>query len=94
MGWTETCAVDERARFVLMVENDGDCFAQVGRRFGVSRRIGYKWLERYRAEGFAGLRDRPRAPQNRPHALNEEVAEHCVALRRRIPTSGPLKVRG
>jgi len=37
--------------------------------FGVSERTVYKWVARYRAEGPAGLRDRPSTAHRRPHAL-------------------------
>ena len=51
MGWMETCAVDERMRFVMAVEQRDEAFAMVCRRFGVSRKTGYKWLARYREAG-------------------------------------------
>jgi putative transposase len=51
MGWMETSAVDERMRFVMMVERQEETFAAVCRRFGVSRRTGYKWLARHQALG-------------------------------------------
>jgi len=51
MGWTETCAVDERMRFVIAVDAREEAFAAVCRRFGVSRKSGYKWLERYEEAG-------------------------------------------
>ena len=44
MGWMETCAVDERMRFVMAVREREEAFAAVCRQFGVSRRTGYKWL--------------------------------------------------
>lgn len=94
MGWMETCAVDERTRFMIEVEKEEESFAQLCRRFGISRRVGYKWLARFEAEGFAGLHDRSRAPHSRPHTLSEEIAERCVAVRRTHPTWGPVKVRG
>jgi transposase len=62
MGWTETCAVDERMRFMITVEKQEDSFAAVCRQFGVSRRTGYKWLARYEQRGVAGLLDHSRAP--------------------------------
>jgi putative transposase len=43
MGWMETCAVDERVRFVIAAEKHEESFAALCRRFGVSRRVGYKW---------------------------------------------------
>src|SRR3990170_4861467 len=93
MGWMETCAVDERMRFVMAVEERDEAFAAVCRRFGVSRKSGYRWLERYREDGVAGLLERSRAPLHHPQAMTEEIAEHCLAVRRAHPTWGPVKVR-
>jgi len=90
----ETCAVEERMRFVMTVEEEEEAFAALCRRFGVSRKTGYKWLERYRAGGVADLIDRSRAPVHHPQALTEQIAERCVAVRRAHPSWGPLKVRG
>lgn len=93
MGWMETCAVDERMRFVLAMERQDEPMAALCRRFGVSRRIGYKWLERYRKEGVAGLADRSRAPRHHPQAVSAAIAERCLAVRRAHPTWGPVKVQ-
>jgi putative transposase len=93
MGWTETCAVDERMRFVMAVEERDETFAMVCRRFGISRKTGYKWLGRYVAAGVEGLIERSRAPLNHPQALTEMIAERCLAVRRAHPTWGPVKVR-
>jgi putative transposase len=94
MGWMETCAVDERMRFVMAVEKREESFAAVCRRFGVSRKSGYKWLGRYDEAGVEGLIDRSRAPANHPHAISEAIAGRCLAVRRVHPTWGPIKVRG
>src|ERR1700733_14043105 len=93
MGWTETCAVDERMRFVIAAAKHDESFAGLCRRFGGSRRVGYKWLARYREASVAGLLDRSRAPLHHPHAIADDVAERCLAVRRTHPSWGPLKVR-
>jgi transposase InsO family protein len=89
----ETCAMDERMRFVLAVEAEEEAMAAVCRRFEVSRKSGYKWLERYREEGAAGLFDRSRVPLNHRQEVSAEIAERCLAVRRAHPTWGPVKVR-
>jgi putative transposase len=94
MGWMETCVVDERMRFVMAAEEGEDSFAAICRRFGVSRRIGYKWIERYRQSGVEGLLDRSRAPLHHPQAMTAKIAERCLGVRRAHPTWGPVKVRG
>ena len=93
MGWTETCAVEERMRFMVAVEKGEESFAAICRRFDVSRRIGYKWLARFEEEGVAGLLDHSRAPLHHPQAIAPKVAERCLEVRRAHPTWGPVKVR-
>jgi len=89
----ETCVVDERMRFVIAAEKQEEAFAAICRRFGVSRRVGYKWLARYQQAGVEGLLDRSRAPRHHSQMIAEEIAERCLGVRRRHPTWGPLKVR-
>jgi putative transposase len=93
MVWKETCVMEERMRFVDAVVDNEEAFAAVCRRFGVSRRTGYKWLERYREEGVAGLADRSRAPLHHVQAITAAIAAQCLAARRAHPSWGPLKVR-
>jgi putative transposase len=93
MGWMETCAVDQRMRFVIAVETGDEPFAAVCRRFGVSRKAGYKWLERYREGGVEALYDRSRARLRQPDAIADEIADLCLAVRQTHPTWGPVKVR-
>ena len=93
MVWKETCAVDERMRFVMAIESGDESFAATCRRFGVSRRVGYKWFARYRLDGVSGLSDRSRAPHRRARSLCEEIADACLSVRRTHPSWGPVKVR-
>ena len=93
MAWKETCAVDERLRFVLAVEGGGESFSATCRRFGVSRRTGYKWVSRYREEGASGLSDRSRAARRYPRSMPEAVSAACLSVRREHPCWGPVKVR-
>jgi putative transposase len=93
MVWRKTCAMEERIHFVMAVKRREESFAAICRSFGVSRRVGYKWLERYGDEGIEGLKDRSRAPLHHPQAVAERIAERCIRVRRMHPTWGPLKVR-
>jgi len=60
--------------------------------YGVSRRIGYKWLSRFRAEGLARLTERSRAPHVVPWAVSQAQADAVVGLRRQHPSWGLLNV--
>jgi putative transposase len=93
MVWRKTCAMEERMRFVMAAVENEEAFAGLCRRFGVSRKTGYKWLERYDEEGVGGLADRSRAPLHHPQAMTERIAAQCIAVRQAHPTWGPVKVR-
>jgi putative transposase len=93
MIWKETRAMEERMRFVDAVVENSETFAAACRRFGVSRKTGYKWLARYRAEGVEGLKDQSRAPLHHAQAMTARIAELCLAVRRAHPTWGPIKVK-
>lgn len=49
---------------------------------GVSVRTAYKWLKRYREEGFEGLGNRASRPHQCPHALSSKCQE-CIVKRRK-----------
>ena len=93
MAWNETCAMEERMRFVDAVVDNEESFASICRRFGVSRKTGYKWLARYDEDGVAGLAERSRAPLHHARAITAAIAEQCVAVRRAHPSWGPVKVQ-
>ncbi len=93
MVWTETCAMEQRMRFVEMVVENEEAFSAICRHFGISRKTGYKWLYRYRDEGVEGLKDRSRAPLDHPQAVADTIAQRCIAVRRAHPSWGPVKVQ-
>lgn len=93
MPWMETCAVEERMRFVVAARSGEESVSRECRRFGVSRKTGNKWLDRYERFGAEGLKDRSRRPHHSPHAVSEDIVERCLAVRRHHPSWGPRKVR-
>lgn len=93
MPWKETCAMDQRIAFVSAAMRDEAPFKELCAAFGISRKTGYKWLERYRNEGPPGLVERSRAPRLHGRRMAPEVAEAILALRRDRPHWGPRKLR-
>jgi transposase InsO family protein len=82
-----------RTEFVLAVDQGGLSFAEVCRRFQISRRTGYKWWDRYQAEGLEGLVDRSRRPVCSPRQSTAEMEAQVVALRDQHPCWGGRKLR-
>jgi len=92
--WKDIRPVDDRVRFIAAVKEDprGN-FAELCRRFGIHRSKGYKWLQRYRELGPAGLEDRKPIAQSCPHRTPDEVVDRVVAMRKEHPWDGPKKLR-
>ena len=64
MPWRETLPMEQRLEFVRECETELFTMTELAAQYGISRKTGYKWLERYEADGRDGLRDQSR----RPHA--------------------------
>jgi transposase InsO family protein len=55
--------------------------ARIAEQLGVSRATVYKWVRRYRAEGWAGLADRSSRPHRSPTRTPTEVEQQVLQLR-------------
>jgi hypothetical protein len=71
--------------FIELAEKGEEPFNAICARFGVSRKTGYKWLNRFRIEGEAGLVEQSRRPKNSPRKTPEPVADLVLGLRREHP---------
>lgn len=93
MPWRTQTPMSQRFEFVILASQTGLAFAELCRRFQISRKTGYKWLERYRAGGAEALKDRARRPRCSPQQVRAEVAAAVLALREDNPTWGGRKLR-
>jgi transposase InsO family protein len=92
MPWKETEPMSERVKFIAAYLEHDEPFFGTCERFGISRKTGYKWVERYEGGGVAALEERSRAPHSHPHAVLDEVVNELVAARRKHPRWGPRKL--
>jgi transposase InsO family protein len=92
MPWKDTSPVNERVKFVAGFLEGNENFSELCERFGISRKQGYKWRQRYETGGIEALKDRSRAPLNHPQAVPETVVRLIVEARRRHPRWGPRKL--
>jgi len=93
MPWKESRTVDERLSFIAACSESDESLAALCRRFGVSRKTGYKWLDRYDELGPPGLLDQPSVARVHPAQTPLEVVDAVVAARKAHPTWGPKKLR-
>ncbi len=73
--------MEQREEFVRLALAPGANMSELCRRFRISRAKGYKWLERYRREGGAGLADRSRRPLRSPSRTVAAVEAEVLRIR-------------
>ena len=70
-------------KFILDWKAGLESKTELCRRYGIQRRIGYKWVQRYQREGPAGLADLSRAPLHHPQQIRpERVARFSISAPR------------
>lgn len=74
--------MDERLQFITDWQRLRLSLSELCRRYGISRKTGYKWISRYGEEGCSGLAERSRAPHSNPRSVSAEVRDVLVAERK------------
>ncbi|ALO25651.1 DNA-binding helix-turn-helix protein [Leptospira borgpetersenii str. Noumea 25] len=67
-------------------------FSDLCKEFGISRKTGYKYLERYESEGLDGLKDRSKKPKKHPNETPENVVLLIMQMWEKHPTWGARKL--
>jgi transposase InsO family protein len=81
--WKELPVSELRTAFAHAVRTAGLSVAAACRRFGISRKTGYKWLARFDRDPARPLADLPRRPRASPGRTPDEVEAHVLAVRDR-----------
>ena len=83
----------EQVRFIERWHEGEVTLVESCRQFAISRKAGYKRVERFKTGGgWDGLGDRSRAPRRHPNKTPQAVAEQLVAARQAHPTWGLKKL--
>jgi len=84
--------MEEMIRFVMLAQSSRFTVTELCEQFGISRKTGYKHLQRYAAEGLKGLQPRSHRPHRFPQRTEAAVTALILAERRLHRTWGPKKL--
>jgi transposase InsO family protein len=81
-------------RMQFVVEWQSGCWtmSELCADYQVSRKTGYKWVQRHERSGPTGLQDRSRRPHHSPRATDPALVEVLLAVRQRHPRWGAKKL--
>jgi putative transposase len=92
MPWSRTSPMQQRTLFIADHLRGGRAHSELCVEYGISRKTGYKWIERYLRHGVQGLEERSRRPRRSPHATAAHVVAAILECRKRHPRWGPKKI--
>ena len=84
--------MSEKLQFIEKAAAPGANISALCQEYGVSRQTGYKWLRRFRADGYPGLVEQSRRPDSSPLTTGEELVVRLLELRERHSTWGADKI--
>ncbi len=90
MPWKEETVENQRRTFVTLAAQAGCNFSALCREYDISRKTGYKWVERY--QNGLPLTDQSREPLFQPRRTPPEIEELILCVRSNHPTWGARKI--
>jgi len=93
MSWRNTSIMEERVNFINEYRSGVWTVKDLCQEFGISRPLGYKYIERYELYGIEGLVDLPKTPHSSPNKTPSNIEKAIVTFRRKHPRYGALKIR-
>jgi transposase InsO family protein len=91
MAWRVAKVEEHRKEFIEKVQAGGRV-ATLCNEYQISRKTGYKWINRYSELGDEGLKDKSRCPHSQPGKTDDGLVQKILEIKHRYPSWGPKKV--
>lgn len=95
MTWKNVNPMEQRILFIAdYLRHSYTDFSSLCLRYDISRKTGYKWVERYQRMGEEGLHEQSRKPKNHPFTTPFIVRKAIVEFRKNSKSKfGPKKIQ-
>jgi transposase InsO family protein len=93
MPWKDVSLMSSRLEFVSLACSEGANVRELCRRYQISPKTAYKWINRHRAGAPGALVDRPRRPAFSPARCANTIEAEVLQLRDKHPSWGGRKLR-
>lgn len=92
MPWRQTSPMDQKTQFIADDLRDRLSMTELCELYSVSRKTGYKWVDRSLTHGPQGLEARSRRPSTSPRHTPDYVVAAILEARQRHPSWGAKKL--
>ena len=92
MPWSQTSPMQQKTLFIADYLRGTRSVTELCIEYRISRKTGYKWIDRYIRRGPQGLEEQSRRPRHSPRATPAYVVSAIIEVRQRHPTWGAKKI--
>lgn len=92
MPWREIKVLDERQQFIAEYLKEIVSFTDLCHQYGISRKTGYKWVNRFKSLGLAGLLDLSKEPRKQDRRITQDIIDLIIMIKSERPKWGPKKI--
>jgi len=92
MPWKMERPMDQKVKLIADWLDENYSITDLSKRYGVSRKTIYKWLERYKEEGIGGLEEKSRASHTHPNKTENNIVNQIIEYKLKHKTWGPKKI--
>lgn len=93
MPWRNTTIMDEKYFFINEYLAHRHTIVELCKQFGISRTLGYKYIERFNQMGFTGLNELSRKPKTSPTKTPARITKEIISIRSKHPRYGADKIK-
>jgi len=93
MPWKETTTMEQKIEFICEWRTGKYTITELCKNFEISRPTAYKLISRFEKEGFEGLKERSRTPNNHPNSTSKNIVDGILKLKKKHPRWGAKKIR-
>lgn len=94
MPWKEVRPMEQKVLFMADYLRQLSSFTDLCAQYGISRKTGYKWVERFKSSGLDGLNERSRRPVHHPLQIPYQIQQSIIELRQQYQiTPGAKKLQ-
>ena len=91
MPWKEVKPMQQKVLFIADYLRRGTSMMDLCATYGISRKTGYKWIQRYQQLGLEGLAERSRRPVLSPSRVPYHMQQAIIELRQQFQTAPGAK---
>jgi transposase InsO family protein len=92
MSWGNKCLMELRKEFILQVIQEGSNVSALCKRYNISRKTGYKWIQRHNTNQTTDFSNFSTRPKNSPEKTAQRWIEKIIGVRTKHPAWGARKI--